>query len=393
MPISRAERPAAAGWSGVARVASAAGAAFLLACAPLDGPRQAPGAPGARGCDSPPAPVVALAAGGSAACALLADGTVWCWGDGATARADADAAPDVAHLCHFPHGDTAACVRTPERVAGITGAVEIAVSRGRFACARTAAGLVRCWGFGDPAAEPGHRRGLSAPLGLERARGLALGHEHACALLEGGGVACWGDGYGGELCGAASTTTPRRVPGFDGATALALGDTTSCARFADGAVRCCGGRFGAGALAEVAGLAGAAALAVSGDRPCALVGGELRCLPRGEGATGSVLPFAGLPPLARVAFGGPMACARAHDGRVFTFHTALEEASWPPTRVFDGALDAACGDFTVCARLADGRVSCSGSDELGQRGEGGDRIRADAPGTTSWCGPPRDGPR
>jgi hypothetical protein len=83
--------------------------------------------------------VVSVAAGGTIGCALLAEGTVYCWGG--------DSAGETGGP---PSGTcvTGACSPTATRVAGVAGAVEIALGY-QHGCARDAAGNVFCWGRND----------------------------------------------------------------------------------------------------------------------------------------------------------------------------------------------------------------------------------------------------
>jgi alpha-tubulin suppressor-like RCC1 family protein len=134
---------------------------------------------------------VALAAGKSHVCALLADGTIRCWGDdtkGALGRGAGDSGPRDAGV-------------GPAEVVAVRDAVQISAAD-EVTCARLADGGVVCWGANDKG-----QLGLSAPSPvfddeahptptLVALSGPALrvdvGHGSSCAQLESGEITCWG---------------------------------------------------------------------------------------------------------------------------------------------------------------------------------------------------------
>ncbi len=134
------------------------------------------------------APVVVLAAGGSESCAILADGQVYCWGDGAPTTGASCASP-----CPGP-----AWLPLPFRP------VALAVGASGFACALLDGGSVRCWGangLGETGASP---TGAAVPpsaasLALAGATAVAAGDDFACAITLDGGVVCWGGAENGQL--------------------------------------------------------------------------------------------------------------------------------------------------------------------------------------------------
>ena len=130
----------------------------------------------------------AIAHGLRHGCALLEDGTVWCWG-----RNDYGQLGD---------GHVSAPRERPAPVSGLAGVVEIALGS-FFGCARTRGGEIWCWGdnfegqLGD-----GTRTDRTLPVAVAQGGGalaLALGHTHACALMAGGLVRCWGSNLHREL--------------------------------------------------------------------------------------------------------------------------------------------------------------------------------------------------
>jgi alpha-tubulin suppressor-like RCC1 family protein len=152
--------------------------------------------------------VVALGSGRSYSCALLRDGTVRCWG--------------VRSEGQLGNGSVAGS-GAPSAVLNVQGANAIAVGL-RHACALIAdGGVARCWGrgeygqLGDGVSGPGHFEATPrAVQGLGGASAIAAGGEHACAIVDGGALACWGSGFSGQLGDATpvSNATPVRVVGI-----------------------------------------------------------------------------------------------------------------------------------------------------------------------------------
>ena len=102
-----------------------------------------------------------------------------------------------------------------------SGVAEVGVGIG-FACARTTAGAVYCWGD-NPNGELGNgRMTTSAPadvapgrvIGLESGvTALSVGSSHAC-VIQNGGVKCWGDNTQGQIGdGTAGTGYDRHLRG------------------------------------------------------------------------------------------------------------------------------------------------------------------------------------
>ncbi len=133
-------------------------------------------------------PAAAIAAGRAHACALTRDGAVWCWGADAMAQTG--------------------------------GALSTAIP---------------CAGGGVRGCQPRASRVASLPV----ARVLSAGFEHTCALVEGGGVWCWG-----SSAGFRSTTTPVAVPVaervFTDASRVVAGGASTCAATGRDSVACAG---------------------------------------------------------------------------------------------------------------------------------------------------------
>lgn len=177
---------------------------------------------------------LAVSAGQHHTCALLARGTVTCWGTFASSPETLSASPGA-----------------PRQVTGVYDAVEL-VSSGHdgrdFACARLSSGQVACWGnvpFPErPPDEPFPDR--HEPVGrlvpdLTDAVALGLGGGFACAIRRGGSVVCWGELHRLSLPGVPVTPLPpTSVAALSHARSLAGGTWHLCALFDGGAVRCLG---------------------------------------------------------------------------------------------------------------------------------------------------------
>ena len=209
---------------------------------------------------------VAVAAGSVHTCALLDNGTVRCWGFGGDGRLG------------YGNVDSIGDDETP----GSAGAVNIGAGRTAKAitagsghtCAILNDDTVRCWGFNlDGRLGYGHvdsigddeAPGSAAPVKLgagRTAKAITAGGSHTCALLDNGGVRCWGFGGSGRLgygkiadVGRTFDATPDTVGPVNlgagrTATAITAGFGHTCAILDDGSVRCWGfgasGRLGYG---------------------------------------------------------------------------------------------------------------------------------------------------
>jgi alpha-tubulin suppressor-like RCC1 family protein len=175
------------------------------------------------------------------ACAVLAHGTVECWGF------DDDG--------ELGNGSTAFS-SPPVAVTGLTGATAVSVSSGTasveaFACAVLTGGTVECWGentFGELG--NGTTTKSSVPVvvsGLQGATAVSAGVDIACAVVTGGAVQCWGSGALGNGTTTGSST-PVAVTGLTGATAITAGGaggggSFECAALAGGTAECWGVDF------------------------------------------------------------------------------------------------------------------------------------------------------
>ncbi len=291
----------------------------------------------------------------------------------------------------------------------------------------------------------------AAPPGTGRvlAGRIDAGSSHTCAVLDGGTVRCWGNGEFGRL-GYGNTDdigddeTPASVGAVDlgagrTATAVTAGGSHTCALLDDGGVRCWGdgdtGRLGYGnadnvgdGLGENVGDVGpvdlgagrtATAITAGGEHTCALLdNATVRCWGNGEfgrlgygnpdnvgdgtganvGAVGPVDLGAGRTSTAITAGGGSHTCALLDNGTVRCWGNGAEgrlgygntdDVGDDETPASVGAVDLGAGRTATaitaggshtCALLDNGTVRCWGDNEFGQLGYGNDDSVGDGVG-------------
>lgn len=199
----------------------------------------------------------------------------------------------------------------------------------------------------------------TAALTLSLPHSLSAGGTHACAIVGGGRIRCWGSNQYGQL-GNGSTTnsaTPVVVSGITDAVAVSAGGSHTCALLSSGQVRCWGlnatGQLGNGTLvqsnvpASVSGISTALEIAAGGEHSCAILADTTaRCWGRNAerqlGNQGSTTATS--VPVAVRAPGAP---------------TALS-----------GLATIAAGARHSCATLTGGGARCWGNNQYGQLGNG-----------------------
>jgi signal peptidase I len=180
--------------------------------------------------------VVDVGVGPLHSCAVLGDGSAWCWGAGGSHR--------------LGNGSTSNQT-APQQVAGpggsgFLGGVVLIEGGGQHSCAVLGDGSAWCWGRNNRGqlgigsstsqAYPSRVLGVGGSGFLTGVARVEPGAEHSCARLYGGAVACWGRGNQGQLGigNNGQRTSPVQVVGpggsgtFDGAFDLVAGWYHNC---------------------------------------------------------------------------------------------------------------------------------------------------------------------
>ena len=328
--------------------------------------------------------VQALAAGSGHTCALLETGGVRCWGQNGAGQL----------------GDGSETDRLgPVAVSGLGGSAIAIAAGGTHTCAVLASGHVQCWGLnangqlgaGDAPYQTGTPQDVA---GIENAVALTAGTSHTCALLETGGMKCWGYNFYGSLGNGntADQNTPVDVVGLgSGVVQMGAGYLHTCALLDSGAVRCWGGWIGSNTPQEMPGLGGGVAgIAVGNNHYCALgADGGVRCAgdnsegQLGDGTTISrdqPSPVQGLPPgVTDIAAGARHSCAVIGDAaRCWGDDTYGQLGIGNSTRGWvelstlrdTTYTDISVGLGHVCAITGAGAAQCWGSNHRGELGIG-----------------------
>ena len=309
-------------------------------------------------------------------CAVRLDGGVSCWGEDA--------------------------VRERLSVAGLDDVVTVSIGDlpiGAFhACVLHKAGTVSCWGPGfEGQLGQGDAVSHYVPVrvpGIRDAAALAAGDSHTCVVHSDGGVSCWGANHFGQLGDGTerSSSLPKRVPGLEGVATIAAGPNATCAVHIDGTLSCWGtgpaSVFTEDPLSpgRIEGVEGAVSVALGWDRVCAVrEDGKVYCWQNNPGTQPALVE--GIDDVAAVAAGAGGACALHNDGGVSCWGESnatgqlgdgMTTPRSRPQRVA-GIADVVAIAISVggpdlgphaCVMHGDGSVSCWGSNEIGQLGDG-----------------------
>lgn len=316
--------------------------------------------------------VVKIGAGDGAACAVMDNGGVRCWGKN-----------DGGERGIAPSLDDAA---TPVDVPGVANAVDIVMggdsgSSGDMACATTKDKAVWCWGAA--AMLPNNKDNKTEPREVADFKGalsIALGGGTGYIVKSDGTVWGWGSPAFNSLAdgtqSGGSDKPLTQIPGVTGAKQVAAGQNHACALLGDGTVTCWGYSGKKQLPTAIAGVAGATAMFTQTHRDdtCVLTKDATLCW--GEKGEAKANPdLAGVTKIS----GRNHMCALAADGAVLCWgdnnmgQLGGAGTASKPGKV-DGltgkAIDIAVGHVFTCAALADGSASCWGYNQRGQLGDG-----------------------
>ncbi|MFM7062043.1 MAG: RCC1 domain-containing protein, partial [Actinomycetes bacterium] len=334
----------------------------------------------------------AVTAGASHTCAIVAEGSLKCWGLNTDGQL----------------GDNTTTNRNVPTFSSPLGSV--AVSAGTaHTCALRFDGTARCWGdntYGQVGDGTTVDRLTAVPVGgVSGAVAITTGTFHSCALLSNGTARCWGDNANGQL--GDGTTTQRNssvaVTGLSGAVSISSGDFHTCAGLLDGTMRCwgTGAALGTGSLAAqltpqpVTGLGGVFTIDAGNNHTCASLGNgvvfaALSCWGQnsdgrlGDGTTTtrtSPVPASALDNVSAVSAGLGHTCAVVEGGTAprcwgdntygqLGDGTVVQRNSPTAVSSLTGVVAVATGDSHSCALTGANLLRCWGRNQVGQLGTG-----------------------
>jgi len=278
--------------------------------------------------------IIDITAGQANTCALIADGTVQCWGDTNLYPTPQCSSPNY-------YG----CYLSPEAVGNVQNAIAISAG-GRHTCALLVDGTVDCWGQNDyyqncaPANVNSPNCGMPV-ANVSQVSAISAGFSHTCALYANGYVTCWGNNNENEL-GVSSDPydTPVLVPNLAYVNSISAGDMFTCATQFTGSAQCWGynayGQLGLGYTSN----------SVTNPTTINLSG------------------------VTSVAAGWSSACATVANGNLYCWGST--NASYSPAYVagLSGITGVSVGAESVAALLSNGRVENWGDNSVGELGDG-----------------------
>ena len=153
--------------------------------------------------------VVQVSTGGQHTCAVLADGSAWCWGQGADGRlgtGNTETKTTPQRLLLLPEGQGAIIIDAGEL----------------HTCALLSSGMPWCWGSNSTGQLGGGSGGTTfsatpaavntAGWGGKAAVRITTGQFFSCAVLEDGSLWCWGGNDSGQRNGPAPNASPPPAP-------------------------------------------------------------------------------------------------------------------------------------------------------------------------------------
>jgi alpha-tubulin suppressor-like RCC1 family protein len=338
--------------------------------------------------------VTALTVGGMHACGLLDGGGVKCWGGNGEGQL----------------GDGTTSNRTaPVDVSALPADISAVSAGWQHTCALRDTGEILCWGWNEYGQlGDGSTTGSPTPVGVlglpSAAVSVSAGGHHTCAILDTGSVVCWGWNEYGQLGDGTTSNspTPVDVSGLSaGVEDVSLGSQHTCALLDTGGIKCWGfnwfGQVGDGTNGnnrllpvDVFGLTSGVETVITGWRhTCAiLASGDMMCWGRnesgmlGNGTTtdaSSPVEVPGITWAAAAAAGNLHTCAVLDAGGILCWGSNEEgqlgdgstDDSLVPVYVSDPPADVTAIDAGVqhnCVLLGGGEVHCWGWNYYGQLG-------------------------
>jgi len=309
----------------------------------------------------------AVSSGQRHACALTYSGGVKCWGYNTTGML----------------GNGAALHSTlPVDVVGLSSGVSEIDLGVFYSCALMDSGGMKCWGTDTMGALGVGDIDISYSLTPVDVTGLSSGVAgisaggHTCAVTISGGVKCWGDNVSGQLGDGTTSrkTAPVDVTGLSsGISAVSAGGGHTCALTASGEVKCWGGD-GAGQLGN--GNDGNC-LVCWKETPVDVIGltSDIAAISLGYFHTCALTSSGGLKCWGENEYG------KVGDGTTIHRHVPVDVKG-----LSSGVASVSAGGRHTCAVMTSGNVKCWGYNYSGQLGDGtteGSLVPVDVVGLSS----------
>jgi cysteine-rich repeat protein len=330
-----------------------------------------------------------ITAGAEHTCALLDNGNVVCWGNGASGRLGYGNLDNV--------GDDESPANAG--VVNVGGTVLQIAAGGAHTCALLEGGAVRCWGNGglgrlgysnadDVGDDEEPTDAGDIDLGGIAVQ-VAVGDAHSCAVLDNGTLRCWGLGGAGRLgYNNQNNIGDNETPEFAGSVLVSLtsikttlGASHSCLLDVAQSIQCWG-------LGD-AGRLGYANNSNVGDNETPASVGELNI----GGLLVNALAAGGAHTCALFSAGNVRCWGDAAQGQLGTGNTTDlgDNANETPGQLSDILLGApatqiAAGGTHNCAILDTGKLRCWGGNGFGQLGYGNTNNLGDNNGETPASG-------
>ena len=322
--------------------------------------------------DAPACGAVQLAASGYHTCALLADGTVRCWGLDDSYELGLPVTTKCTYMTKMY-----ACSATPVEPT-LTGVMSIGAGHAHT-CATSASGTY-CWGlnlhgaYGDGSKTPSQiPRAIASRSG---ATAIVAGYYHTCSLA-GGKVSCSGQNVAGEVGDGSMMEQDAATSVLSNATSIAAGDYITCAIDTQQNMSCWGqNQYDELDLtgqnkptpSQIVGVSNAVQVAVGTQHLCVL-GSDHGVTCHGLDASGQLGPGA-LTGVAAISAAHDHTCALDTSGAVTCFGDVYGGALPISIALPQPAIAIASGDYHDCAITMDHRVWCWGDNTYGELGTG-----------------------